>query len=667
MKKYLLGVLFAVAFFIVGIFTLSNYGLNWDEPTHFRRGQALLHFLKTGEKTYEDLDVKNRSEWQYDGQNGVYYLDKKEASHPTLNDIFAAFTNRILYQKLGWMGDLQAYHLFELFVSSLLVFLVYYIATSNYGRFAGIVSTLSLVLYPLFLGESRFNIKDPVEASFFSFSVFFIFLALNRLKYIYFIFAGVFLAFAAGTKFNAFFIPFIFLPYILIRFYPQVRRLGLGAFKKIPPKFYLFSLLSVFISVSIYLYFNPMLWSDPIGKFLNEQIGYYKDIGTDKIYHPTYLYRRFNLYPPFFISISTPLVILFLSVVGIGRAVKKTFKEKEKISLLILLWFLIPIIRVMVPGSSIYGGVRQIMEYVPAMALLAGLGASGIVNRFKLVPKIVFQFIIILLFIPLLVKLINLHPNENVFMNSLIGGLKGAVSKQIPGAGVTLGNPYLQGILWLNENAEENATYKAPVGLNSNFPHMFAREDLKLAQQFSGMSKKGEYMMDIYYVGFPLPGYKIEYLETFLKPLYVYEAEGVPLLKLWKNDVEHTKEGYVNEKVEKNIKISGGGETGSIKITLQEPSYITRVEINHGNYDCTIKKKAGIMSYSLDDINYTNTSNGLADDQGYYASTRQSDNFFVYFFSAPAAKYIQITPSDPNSCLLRYNSIVVKSLKDLSP
>lgn len=666
MKKYLLGVLFATVFFVIGVLTLSHYGLNWDEPNHFMRGQALLQFLSNGEKTYENLNIPRRSQWQNDQQNGVYYLEYMKATHPTLNDIFAAYTNHIFYQKLGWLGDLQAYHLFELFVSSLLVFLVFYIASSNYGKFAGVVAALSLALYPLFLGEAHFNIKDPVEASFFSFSVFFIYLALNKLKYIYFILAGVFLALAVGTKFNAFFIPFIIVPYVLVRFYPEIKKLKFRVIKKIPPKFYLFSLLAVFISVLIYLYFNPMLWNDPVGKFLNEQMGYYKSIGVEKNYEPTYLFYGFNTYPSFFISISTPLIILFLSVVGIYWAIKRNSKEKEKISLLILLWFFVPILRVTVPGSSIYGGVRQIMEYIPPMAILAGLGAEGISNLFRKNKKVLVQVMIIFLFVPLLVKVINLHPNEDVFMNSLIGGLKGAIAKEIPGAGSTLGNPYLQGIYWLNQNAEEGAIYKAAVGMSSNFPNRMGRDDLKIAQQFSGLEKKGEYMMEIYYVNFPIPIYKVEYLETFIDPVYVYKADGVPILKVWKNDAEHTKQGYLNEKTEKNIKVTGGKNKGSLSIQLEKPTYLTRLEITHSDINC-LEDVPGAIIYSLNGEEMKLAPFALYKDEDLYAESLQKNNLFVYLFNAYPAKYIQLTPNDPNSCLLQYKKVSVKSLQDINP
>jgi len=52
MKNYFLGFLFAVVFFLIGIITISQYGLNIDEPAHFIRGQAYLNLLLTGKSEY---------------------------------------------------------------------------------------------------------------------------------------------------------------------------------------------------------------------------------------------------------------------------------------------------------------------------------------------------------------------------------------------------------------------------------------------------------------------------------------------------------------------------------------------------------------------------------------------------------------------------------------
>src|SRR3990167_10265356 len=138
---------------LIGIWTLGHYGINWDEPYHYRRGQAFLHFFLTGKKTYEGLpkypplagDSDNpgfrdaeknweelkenpglsdpefrRSFYQDDSWNGEYFIDiEKSYGHPPLNGILASVFNKVFYQKLGLLGDLESYRLFIVVAVSL--------------------------------------------------------------------------------------------------------------------------------------------------------------------------------------------------------------------------------------------------------------------------------------------------------------------------------------------------------------------------------------------------------------------------------------------------------------------------------------------------------------------------------------------------------------------
>ncbi|MDP3983026.1 MAG: hypothetical protein Q8Q65_03045, partial [bacterium] len=45
----------AVIYFTINLFTLSDYGVNWDEPVHFMRGQTFLRYMLEGKKDYADL------------------------------------------------------------------------------------------------------------------------------------------------------------------------------------------------------------------------------------------------------------------------------------------------------------------------------------------------------------------------------------------------------------------------------------------------------------------------------------------------------------------------------------------------------------------------------------------------------------------------------------
>ena len=150
-KEKLLAILPAVIFLIAGVLTLGDYGINWDESFHFQRGQAYLRYFLTNKKDFLDLPAypKLRGDSDFMGRKGeqdIYVVAEKskdlplskerrsyyqsdvftfsflnsgfDGGHPPTSDILASFFNFIFYQKLGIFDDIEAYHLFEIFISS---------------------------------------------------------------------------------------------------------------------------------------------------------------------------------------------------------------------------------------------------------------------------------------------------------------------------------------------------------------------------------------------------------------------------------------------------------------------------------------------------------------------------------------------------------------------
>lgn len=572
-------------FFTIGLLTLPHYGINWDEPVHYIRGQAFLRFFMTGEKDYTgmpriranyynnllvkipkdveyaDDNIFRRSIYQYDG--GPNYLSflffKKgdDRGHPPLNGIMASFFNYVFYQKLGVIGDIESYHLFIVLMSAALIGLVFFMV-SEYGVFAGIVAALSLGLYPLFFSESHFNIKDPVSAAFVSFTLYTFYKGVvkNSLKWM--LASSIFAGLALGTKFNIFFAGFILLPWLVIYLSKNSRFFALRGIAKI----ILGVVLLIIISFGILYASWPFLWEDPIKNIL-AIFTYYKEIGYTESYQPAHylVFGGFNIYPIQAVLFTTPLVILFLSSIGVLYAFKNGLGEKYHTSLFVLFWFLVPIFRVVLPNAGIYGGLRQIMEYIPAMAVLAGIGAAYIVKLLNgyitiLTNKIwkkqfnnvtieqwnnrirtILQLIVIVSFIPITLEIISLHPNQNVYFNPLIGGLKGAKEKNFPDWGVTLGSAYKAGITWMNKNAEPNARLALVKGLLQNIPANQIRKDIYFSEfYYSGYLKKGEYLMEVidYRWALDIPEEKRMYIET-LPVVYDVKVDGVPILNIWRN------------------------------------------------------------------------------------------------------------------------------------
>lgn len=546
----LLITVFSLLFFLVGVLTLKDYGMNWDEPEHYMRGQAFLRFYLSGEKDYNNLQrtTYRKSFFQNDSEGGRFTFSSyinNAPSHPPLNGILAAFSNFILYQKLGIMGDIDSYHFFILVVSVILAFVVFYFTSEAYGFFPGLIAFLSLILYPLFFAESHFNIKDPVEASFFSLTILLFYTGIVKKNWRLIILSSIFGGCALGTKFNAFFIiPILFLWVAVYKGKDLMQRTWPF------PRNVTYSLIAFpFVSALVFFIFFPNLWTHPTA-FL-DSLRFYKTLGYGTVYQQKqYLtFFNINLYPVLWVLYSTPITTLFFSIAGIVYALHKGFREKEKTSLLILIWFVVSIVRVSAPNVGIYGGVRQIMEYIPALAILSGIGVGYIVSflrtkqTIRRVPLLVIELVILLMFFPIALKLISIHPNENVYLNPLIGGLKGAKEKDFPDWGTTLGSVYQQGVVWLNNNAEYNANLALIKGFQSNIPRIKIREDINFHEKYySGENKKGEYLMEVIDSNWDrdIPYEKRSYLETLI-PVYEVKVDGVTILSVWKNDQKHTK------------------------------------------------------------------------------------------------------------------------------
>lgn len=700
-KELFFVLLIPFLYLIIAFATIGHYGVDPDEPYHFRRGQAFLYFFLTGKKTYDGLPKPKqafippwkenivpetnphnirRSYYQSDSENGEYAFNLVEnQGHPPISDIFSAITNYIFYQKLGILDDVDAHHAFGLITVAILIFSVYVFTRINYGIFAGIIAALAVFLYPVFLGESHFNIKDPPQASFFTLTIFFIWLGIVNKKASAILVAAVVCAFALGTKFNIFFLPFIIFPWILAR--------GKSILKLSQRMYISFAFFTILV-VLVFFIFDPNLWKEPIDK-LKVIFTYYFSVGTSSgstSYQPDYTFFGFNTYPILAIVYSTPLVILFFAIVGVIAGLKNFKKDKERIIILLLFWLLVPILRVSLPKTVIYGGIRHIFEYIPPLALFAGIGASEIVkllngfivDKFRKqfsnlamkqfsnhVVKIAIQALIILSFLPITFKIISLHPNENVYFNPLIGGIKGASVQNFPYWGSSLGNTYLQGVMWINKHAEKQACVGTPIALMGNVPAPKLRHDILYTNSCLGWwLREGEYAMDMVYQGYFNDWYAFAYYDKYLYPVYEVKVEGVTIFKLFKNDLKHTKPGFVKEEQVNNVKVDQNEQ--SIKITLPKELVLSSLNLY---YDIPNKCKVisdGYFITSKDGEIWKREADNITVGHG-RKNFVALEKAIERRFAAVPAKYIKLETNLNPNCKIIITKLEVFHHPDINP
>lgn len=700
MKK--IAFLISLLVFVVGLSVLYRYGQNWDEALHFYRGQAFLNFFLTGNKNYSNLppfklyyqdphtiffspiginreDVSRVSMYADRLTDFQFFL--KDYGHPPLSDIFASFFNYILFQRLGIINDVDSYHVYSLFLASVLAGVIFLWTAKHYGVLSGLVAFLALYLYPLFLGESRYNTKDVPETVFYSLTIIAFYEGLTKRSIRWMLISSIFFGFAWGTKFNVIFLPFIIFPWGMLYLFSFSHQLKKFSF--LIPSFFIY----IGIAISIFFVTWPFLWPAPIERFL-DIVSYYKNIGVNSSFDPKFLtVFRVNTYASLWILYGTPLVILFFSLLGTFYVVLKGLKEKSKFSILIFLWLLLPILRVSTPNSGIYGGVRQIMEYIPAMAVLCGIGAAAlrsiILSKLKFIDiqkrSFIVSMLILISFIPLGIKLASINPNESVYFNPLIGGLKGAKERNLPEWGQSLGNPNKQAIQWLDKNAEKEAKLATNFGLGSSIPTIFLRSDIKFTNAYrSVLERKGEYVIALTHQSGFEDTYFFQYLDKFLDPVYEAQVDGVPIVRVWKNDLQNTKEKYRDivllshrPKVsirEDSLVIDVGEKVSLAKMIIQFKinSCLRGGTINY-SVDTSVSNilDEGSVELSSDNRSWIVLDGDLRAQSFLPTTTRQENGDFVYYFAAIEARYIAINYNPQNLCFKDIGDIKIYKLKNL--
>lgn len=700
-KSLLVILIVPVLFLVVGIATLKDYGINWDEPFHFMRGQAYLFLFLTGKKNYSSLPpypvrpkvvLPNREkgivyedfvkqqypkglfeEWRsYYQADGYEFNDiiKLENGHPPLNDIMAALTNYVLFQRLHFVGDLESYHLFEIATSFLIVLAVALTTYYYFGIFPSIVAALSLAVYPLFFSESHFNIKDPPEAVFYGLTIMAFYFGIVKNKWNLILLSAIFAALAFGTKFNAFFlIPtlgiWLFF-YLTLQFIKKSTDfLNIKNIKKIA-KVILSLMIYPFIVVIIFYALWPYLWPDPIKNIL-VIFNYYRQIGLGVPPELSrFIIHGWDSFPAIWIFYTTPIPILVLSIVGFFYSFYQAIFKRNYFTFLIVIWFLVPIFRVSLPNASIYGGIRQIMEFTPPMAILAGIGAYSLIaffNKFFGKPRFLSGLIVLLVLSSLffvIFEMIKIHPNENVYFNQLIGGLSGAKKANIPYWGNSYGNAYLQGVKWLNTNAVAGAGLGLPVAYPNNLPPLKLRDDISLSNaNWSGPNRQGEYEIELDFNWGPTAWYSYGYYDVYLNPVFEAKVDGISILKVWKNDLAHTRNGFEKEKI---FSISSIVEKeGQLIIDLGKQISLTRITIFHSSTDCS-QQKGGYIAISTDGKNWAREPEPIDYPQVPPAAVGINDNNFVFLFAAKKARYILLDTLMENPCLLKNPSIEIRGL-----
>ena len=156
-----------------------------------------------------------------------------------------------------------------------------------------------------------------------------------------------------------------------------------------------------------------------------------------------------------YLLITTPPSLLLLAAIGAVLAMTALVRRRDPARAfagsLTLLWLGLPLAAFIVQRPNVYDGLRHFLFVLPAVAVLAGLGAAGLIERSS--PRwrrVAWPVALAALLLPIK-DVLALHPYQTTYFNTLIGGLEGADGRYETDYWVS---SYREAMLWINRQAE---------------------------------------------------------------------------------------------------------------------------------------------------------------------------------------------------------------------
>ena len=558
MKTIKFGILIGLLFFVFNLITLKEYGVSWDEPSNYLKGDRFLEYFLTSNKDYLDF-TKRMNVSPFDRPENSIYTAPTFLGHPPIGSLVAAASHKIFTQKLGLLNHVDSHHLGIVFLSSILVSVIYILGAYGTGsQLVGLFSSLLLFTYPRFLAHAHFNPKDVPMTVFAFLAVLFFYKGSKEKSFKSILASSIFFGLAIGSKISIVTAGISLLVWFLIfNLKPFIER-------RLKLKFLLSLLFYPVISFFVFVSTWPQIWESPFQK-LPLIIKGAERLGLNG---PDY----WQTFAAKFLIRVTPATFLILAFIGLLIAfyrVGNKQKDWEFLSLILIL-IITPMLRVSMPKANPYDGIRQFFDVVPALCIIGGIGAKAIVDlmtkivlRFKPLYKnkynkysgrsvqsvqLVFFTSLILLpvFFEFAVNFKKHHPYELTYFNPIFGGFPKAYYGKLPYATDYWGGVYKQGVDLLNEKLPEGATLDLPFGAHMIFDYSLRKDIRVCLTDLNGQSKvypaPGDYIMYYTRQSSYSGNIIIEFCEERLNPIYTIDVDGVPILKVFRNSDEYKKE-----------------------------------------------------------------------------------------------------------------------------
>jgi hypothetical protein len=225
----------------------------------------------------------------------------------------------------------------------------------------------------------------------------------------------------------------------------------------------------------------PELWTSGLSTIIKALRVFSSFFWNAEILYQGEIFRAEHLppsYMPFFLSTQFTMPVLLLAVTGMSIALFKAISKKENWQLVLITasWFILPIIFVLLTHPKLYNNCRQFLFISPPLFVFAGIGLQEIFRRIN--SNIMIGVVSVVVLVPGILAIFQLHPYEYIYYNQFVGGVNGAFRRYELDYWDTSAT---QSIKYLNQIAPTNSKV-----LVWGFPEnveFSAREDLEIIYQ----------------------------------------------------------------------------------------------------------------------------------------------------------------------------------------
>lgn len=415
--QYIFGILAALLLIIMPLLS-SQYGQSGDEWLHIIYGQDIWNYFFNGNTQALDYSAK-----------GLQY------THVELYGGFFEFITEVLHRWFPSIPILHLRHFFNAMFGAIIIIFCGLLAKKISQRWIiGIVALLMAIFSPKLFGESMNNPKDIPYAAGFIMSIYFVYSFWKDLPKKYLanligmgISFGLTLAVrpAGGILILAYYGLFS-----LIYYWTNRKKLPeIFATQSISIKKIILIGLACFIGGWI---IGIMFWPYGIEHPISAPFESLKLMSNFQVQIKTLFEGEmmFSQNPKWYyefkwISITSPIIVI-LSAIAFIVFIKKGIEKYGFFEVFVVLFsFLFPLLYMIYKNSTVYDTWRHVLFVYPFIVIAAALFLDILFSNYIKKEALILPLTLLTL-LPEIVWSFSNHPNQYVYFNQFVGGIKGA-------------------------------------------------------------------------------------------------------------------------------------------------------------------------------------------------------------------------------------------------